>query len=609
MSRISISATNKVQKVADALYLDLDRRITAAPHGNCPVDLSIAFVRLCQAQSCGKCVPCRIGLKQLSLLMENILDGKATLAELNAVKETAKAISDSADCAIGTEAANMVLTSITAFYDDYNSHIKNGCCTTKFQAVPCVSLCPANVDVPGYIALTGQQRYSDAVALIRKDNPFPSVCALICEHPCESHCRRNTVDDSINIRGIKRFAIDNAGEVKVPKSCESTGKTVAVIGGGPSGLTAAYYLSLMGHKVTVFERRKKLGGMLRYGIPVYRLPDSYLDYDINAVLSTGVVVKTGIDIGKDITFSDLRNQYDTVYISIGAHSDKKLGIEGEELNGVISAVDLLREIGDGKRIDFSEKKVVVIGGGNVAMDVSRTAIRLGAKSVKCIYRRRKNDMTALPDEIEGTIAEGCEIVPLMVPTKIEDDGNGNISALIVQPQIIGKYDRGRPKPYNSDKPLERIECDILIVAIGQEIESKHFADFGIPVKWNMLTAKSTGEISDFDGLFAGGDCVFGPSTVIKAIKAGKVAAGNIDNYLGYNHEISADIHIPDAPYKSNSACGRINMTEREAEERKYDFMLMEKPMSLQEVNQECSRCLRCDHYGYGSFRGGRVDKW
>lgn len=218
-------------------------------------------------------------------------------------------------------------------------------------------------------------------------------------------------------------------------------------------------------------------------------------------------------------------------------------------------------------------------------------------------------MTALPDEIEGTIAEGCEIVPLMVPTKIEDDGNGNISALIVQPQIIGKYDRGRPKPYNSDKPLERIECDILIVAIGQEIESKHFADFGIPVKWNMLTAKSTGEISDFDGLFAGGDCVFGPSTVIKAIKAGKVAAGNIDNYLGYNHEISADIHIPDAPYKSNSACGRINMTEREAEERKYDFMLMEKPMSLQEVNQECSRCLRCDHYGYGSFRGGRVDKW
>ena len=611
MSRLDIMTPSRSQTVIDGLYRDVERRIASSPPGLCPVDLALSFLRLCHAQTCGKCVPCRIGLGQLATLLEQVLNGEATMETLSIIERTARVIYNSADCAIGRDAARLVSDGLAGFRDDYEEHILHHRCLGGMQnPVPCVALCPAGVDIPGYVALVKNRRYADAVKLIRKDNPFPSACAYICEHPCEARCRRRMIDDAINIRGLKRYAVDHAGDVPNPQNAQPTGKTVAVIGGGPGGLSAAYYLSLMGHKVTVFEQRSKLGGMLRYGIPSYRFPREILDKEIESILSTGIEVKTGITVGSDVSFDELKNKYDALYIAIGAHTDKKTGIEGENSEGVMSAVEMLRAIGDDSLPDFTGKEIVVIGGGNVAMDVCRSSVRLGARKVSCVYRRRQADMTALPEEVEGAIAEGVELVTLAAPVRIEADGNGRATALWAQPQIIGTIDAaGRPRPEKAARDEIRIPADIIIVAIGQGIETHGFEQSKISIKRGTFIAEASGQVGDMSGVFAGGDCVTGPATVIRAIAAGKVAAANIDEYLGFHHEISVDVAIPDPQLTNNPPHGRINTTERQACERKNDFTCIECGMTDEEANAESSRCLRCDHFGYGIFRGGRKSTW
>ncbi len=611
MSRLKIAIENEAVQTVERLYKDLERRIVASPPGICPVDLALNFLRLCHAQTCGKCVPCRIGLGQLATYLEDVLDGRATMATLGEIERLAKDIEISADCAIGTEAARMVLRGLDGFRDEYVAHIQTGNCTYHInQPVPCVALCPAGVDIPGYIALIREGRCADAVRLIRKDNPFPTACALICEHPCEARCRRNMLDSSVNIRGLKRYAVDNAGVVPAPVCGPSTGKRVAIVGGGPSGLSAAYYLQLMGHSCTVFELRPKLGGMLRYGIPNYRFPRERLQEDIDCILSTGVEIKYNTKIGESLTIDDLRKEYDAVYVSIGAQSDKKVGIEGEESKNVYSAVDLLGSIGSDNPPDFTGKRVVVIGGGNVAMDCVRSSLRLGASEAKIVYRRRKEDMTALPEEVDGALEEGCGLMQLHAPLRIEADENGNACALWAQPQIIGKIDAwGRAKVSAAAKEPVRIAADVVVVAIGQGIETRHFEQAGMSVKRGNLAALPDGMVSDLPGVFAGGDCVTGPATVIRAIAAGKVAAANIDNYLGFNHLISVDVDIPAAISEDKHHCARVNLGEKDAQERKDNFEHIECGMTAQEAAQECGRCLRCDHYGYGIFKGGRAAIW
>ena len=559
MSRLIIVTENEAQKTVEGLYRDLERRIQASQPGLCPVNLAEAFLHMCHAQSCGKCTPCRVGLGQLSHLMESVLDGSADMDTLKTIEDTAEAIYHSADCAIGFEAAKMVLRGVRGFHDDYAEHVQHGrCCEKQSQPVPCVALCPAHVDVPGYVALIHDGRYADAVKLIRKDNPFPAACGLICEHPCELRCRRTMVDKAINIRGLKRYAVEHEGEIEIPPIMDKTGKKVAIVGGGPSGLSAAYYLSIMGHDVTVYEQRKKLGGMLRYGIPAYRLPREVLDHEIEGLQKAGFQVKTDVSIGKDISLAQLKKDYDAVYVSIGAHTDKKLGIPGEDAKGVISAVEMLRNIGDDHYPDFSGLDVVVVGGGNVAMDVARSAVRLGAKTVKVAYRRRRVDMTALPEE----------------------------------------------------SPEVEIKADLVLVAIGQGIDFRKFEEYqGITIESGRISALDTSALKNADGIFAGGDCVTGPATVIRAIAAGKTAAANIDEYLGFFHEIKSDVTLPPVRFDDNAPTGRVNMKERPANERIHDFKLMEYGMTDEEACQESGRCLHCDHFGYGIFKGGREDKW
>ena len=612
MSRLEVKMPGQAQAVVEQLYRNMERRIAASPPGLCPVDMALNFLNLCQAQTCGKCVPCRIGLTQLSNMIREVLDGDPPVGILRRIENTAQVIVDTADCAIGIDAAQLVLMGLKGFRDDYEEHILHHRCLGSLKnPVPCVALCPAGVDIPGYIALVNEGRCADAVRLIRKDNPFPVACAYICEHPCEARCRRKMVDDAINIRGLKRYAVDHAGPVPQPQPAPATGKSVAIIGGGPGGLSAAYYLALMGHRVTVYEKQKQLGGMMRYGIPSYRLPRQLLEAEIASILSVGIQVRTGVDVGTDITFDQLKRRYDCLYISIGAHTDKKTGIEGEDSQSVISAVELLRRIGDEEMPDFTGQQVVVIGGGNVAMDVTRSAIRLGAAKVTCVYRRRQEDMTAQAEEVEGAIAEGAEILTLQAPLRIEADDQGRAAALWTQPQIIGEMDRqGRPRPGTASVEPRRIPADIIIVAIGQGIESHGFEQSGIQIqRGGTLLADSSTRLPDLEGVFAGGDCVTGPATVIRAIAAGKAAAANIDEYLGFHHEIEAEVKVPTPRVTDLGPRGRVNCGDREAADRRCDFQCIECGMTKEEAVQESSRCLRCDHFGYGIFKGGRVEKW
>lgn len=615
MSRLRINTPDEAELTMEHLYLDLERHIAASTPGLCPVDMQISFLRLCHAQSCGKCVPCRVGLGQLVRLMTDVLEHRATMETLDLIEETARNIEVSADCAIGYDAARMVLNGLKGCRKDYISHIRKGLCTAGItQPVPCVAMCPAGVDIPGYIALVAEERYGDAVRLIRKDNPFPTACAMVCEHPCEARCRRNMIDSAVNIRGLKRMAVDHApaDTVLVPANQPDTGKKVAIVGGGPSGLSAAYYLALMGHKVDVYEEKPHLGGMLRYGIPAYRFPRERLQEDIDAILSTGVTVHMNVNVGKDVTIRELHERFDAVYVAIGAQTNKESGLKADgELKDscVVSAVEMLRNVDTENQLNLKDKKVVVIGGGNVAMDCTRTAIRMGAEKVTVVYRRRRGDMTALPDEVEGAIAEGAEVMTLGAPAKIETDHNGNVVSLLVQPQIVGAIDaQGRPSPGNASVDPVSVPCDVVITAIGQGIETSHFEEFGLSVKRGVLQAMDDSLEGEIPGVFVGGDCVTGPATVIRAIAAGKVAAANIDEYLGFHHELECDVEIPPADLADKKPYGRITLKELNGSERKDNFCHIEVGMTKEESCQEAGRCLRCDHFGLGLLKGGR-ESW
>ncbi len=610
MSRLEITRASSAEQLIDNLYQEVQRRLAASPPGLCPIDLSLAFIQLCHAQTCGKCAPCHLGLNQLKFLLQEVIDGKGSIESLALIQECALAISDSADCQIGVEAAQLVLKGLVGFQEDYLSHIHHQRCASEHKLnIPCISKCPANVDVPGYISLIKKHDYRGAINLIRKDNPFPTTCSYICEHPCEKYCRRSMIDDAINIRGLKRYACDQVFEYDKFPMNPSTNKKVAVVGGGPGGLTSAYYLQLMGHQVTVFEMGDDLGGMLRYGIPNYRLPKERLAQDINAILETGIQVHLNTKIGVDYSFEDLAKHYDATLIAIGASTGKALGLENEEHPEVISAVEFLKNAETKDYFNFVDKDIIVIGGGNVAMDAVRSAKRLGACSASVVYRRQQSDMTALKEEIEGALCEGCELLTLYAPKNIVVTQEGRLSGLEVQRQMVSNIKGGRVSVTNSELPSHTLKADYIITAIGQDIESEYFNALGIKTKYKKFVTDRYAGIEDLPGVFAIGDCSSGPATVISAIAEAKVSAANIDAYLGFNHQIKTDVEVDKAPVQNIHSCGRVNLLHRQANERDLDFLEVEQCFGAKEAQQEASRCLRCDCYGYGIFKGGRVNQW
>ena len=482
---------------------------------------------------------------------------------------------------------------------------------------PCKTACPAHVPVQGYLKLAAQGRYTDALELIKKENPFPAVCGRICNKRCETECTRGAVDEAVAIDEVKRFIADHdlhEATRFVPKLCNQIGRPytekIAVIGAGPAGMSCAYYLANKGYPVTVFDRNPVPGGMLTLGIPNFRLEKDVLNAEIDILREMGVEFRCGVEVGRDITIGQLRAQgYKGFYVAIGAQKSARLGVAGEELTGVYGGVDFLRAVNLGHETHIG-KRCAVIGGGNVAMDVTRSSIRLGADKVTCVYRRRIADMTALPDEVKGAIAEGAEVRELCAPVRIEANEAGEAAALWVQPQIIGFADKsGRPRPETADQPEERIPADIIVVAIGQGVEIAGFEQTGIPIRRGTFMAESSSQIDNMETVFAGGDCVTGPATAIRAIAAGKVAAANIDEQLGFHHEIRTDVEIPAPHLDVCPPRGRVNTKEREAAQRKCDFEDIECGKTHEEACAESGRCLRCDHFGYGIFKGGRTERW
>ena len=609
MATLSVAPKSKdFSKVSG--YIDMfSRRIEATPPGICPIAVQASLLESEGLQTCGKCVPCRDGIPQLLDMMKQVMRCEADESVLDKMRSLAQVVRDTSDCAIGYVAGEIVLQGMDTFEEEYRNHVQKGMCQEGVgQTLPCETMCPAHVNIPAYIALTGEGDYAGAINMIRKDNPYPTACALICEHPCETRCRRTLIDAPVNIRGIKKFAVDSlhADQVPTPKPSVDTGCHIAVIGGGPSGMTCAYYLSLMGHKVTVFEMHKELGGMMRYGIPAYRFPRHRLDEDNKAILSTGnIEVKLETYVGAE-EMRRIADEYDAVYVAIGAHAGKSLRLEGIDAKGVMSAVQILGAIGDGDYPDFTGQAVAVIGGGNVAMDCARSAVRAGAREVTVAYRRRLEDMTALPAEVESAMQEGIEMMTLQAPVRIETDEDGHARKLICQPQYIGPVKRGRPAPVAASKPEIEIDADIVLIAVGQDIVSEPFEEFGMKTEWKQFVADEHLRAEGFDNIFVGGDCQTGPKSAIMAIGAGKVAARNIDAYLGYDHKLDCGVEVPAPKPNDRNAYGRVNIAERPARERKNDFEYVEVDMSLEEAIQECGRCLRCDCFGCGTMEGGRV---
>lgn len=605
-----LAAKNNMNARIDVVLRKFRSRMSSYPPGMCPLVLYRSLLQLSMNQSCGKCVPCRDGLVEADRMLQSILNGDATSDTLSRMKDLCEMVAKTSDCAVGVMGANLILESLTEFSDEYESHIKKRRCVENvMQTIPCVTLCPAHVDVPGYVAMIKQEAYEGAIQIIRNKNPFPTACAYVCEHPCERKCRRSFIDAPINIRGLKKYAVDQvaADKVAIPQKNVSTGKKIAVIGGGPTGLTAAYFLALMGHGVVVFEEHEKLGGMLRYGIPEYRLPKLKLDEDIKAILSAGdIEVRYHTRVGKDIAFDEIRKEFDAVYLGLGAQIGNRMPVDGANAKNVIPAADFLQLVANGNAPDLTDKRVALIGGGNVAMDAARTAVRLNAKTVH-VFTRKRDDYTALAEEIECAMQEGVRFRTLISFLNIEaDEDTDEVRAVWLQPEIVGEYDSfGMMTTEHSSNYPYRFKCDYLILGVGQRSDVADFEKSGVPVNRGRISADVSCMVEGMDGVFSGGDCVTGPSTAINAIAAGQVAAFNIDEYLGYHHKVRCDVTPPPAYPNPCIPTGRAEIEEKDPVERKSNFNFVELPMTVGEAMREAGRCLRCDHYGCGAMQGGR----
>jgi len=569
----------------------------------CMVDMARFFMEFVQEESCGKCVPCRLGTKRMLEILERITKGEGKDGDIELLEELGEVIKETAVCGLGQTAPNPVLSMIKYFRKEYEDHIKYkyceaGVCSDLFIS-PCQNACPAGVNVPGYIALISAGRLRDAYNLVRKDNPFPAVCGRVCTHPCEAKCRRAQLDEPISIADLKRYVADEILKDDTPYMdlvFPKKGKSIGIIGAGPSGLTCGYYLARLGYDVEVYEQQPVAGGILAFGIPEYRLPKDILQKEIKSIEHVGVKINLNTEVGKDITFDTLREKHHAVYIATGTQFSRKIGIPGEELKGVYHGLDFLRDVHLGM-CDKVNGRVVVIGGGNTAIDAARVAIRKGAEEVVILYRRSLEDMPADEREIKDCQEENIKIIELVAPVKIH--GMDHVQEIECLKMELGEYDSGgRRKPVSVKGTEFRIKADLIIPAVSQYSDLPFVKQDEVEVtSWGTFVTDRDTLMTRLEGVFAGGDVARGSDTVITAIADGKNCAKSIDVFLGGKGNLNTgeEIEIPKgSDEKEIVEHERFPMKFLDPKDRTSNFK--EVAVGFHKLNAlaESMRCLRCD---------------
>jgi NADH-quinone oxidoreductase subunit F len=582
--------------------------------GTCMVDMARYFLDFTQKESCGKCTPCRLGTKRMLEILERICNGQGREGDIETLEEIARTVTAHSLCALGKTAPNPVLSTLRYFREEYEEHIRlHHCRAAVCEAMvkaPCTHLCPANINVPEYISLVALGKYQRAEDLIRRRNPFASICGRVCHHPCETLCRRGDLDEAIAIMELKRVATDNgkrsAALIKQLKA-SPTGKKVAVIGAGPGGLSAGYFLSLMGHKVTVYEADAKAGGMIRTGIPEFRMPSDVLDDEIEFIKKSGLKLLTSTPVDAAL-FAKLQKQNDAIFISVGSHFGAGV-VSPEESVGILEGFDFLRRAKAGEKFNLGKNVVIITGcecprsawcdtAGTTAVDSARTALRLGATEVSVLYRRDRDELpSCAPGEFEEAVEEGVRFVFLAGTKKI--NRNGRVASVECVRFKLGELDNfGKRKTERIEGSEFTLPADTIIRAAGQERSIYNFlVNCGVKLnKWALLETESHSLMTAAPGIFAGGDCITGHGTVVGAVGAGQRAAVEIDRYLGGKGQLPAnsDPLVANLCSTEEGSALRARPPRADGCQRAKNFTEVTGCFDKQAAACEAKRCLRCD---------------
>lgn len=603
----------------------------------CMVDLAKYFMNFLKDESCGKCFTCRKGTQRMYEILDDISKGRGTPAHVDLLQELAEVVKDTTMCGLGQTAANPVLSTLRYFHNEYLQHVidkKCGAFACKdLVGAPCQAACPLDTEAWRYVALIEKGDYEQAYQIIRDANPLPSVCARVCDRKCETRCNlAASGGEAVSIRALKRFVTDRVDpsvyQAQKGHPDRKDKDRVAVIGAGPAGLSAAHYLSLLGCRVTLFEANEKPGGMLISCIPAYRLPKDVLQKEIESLLNDeNITVRYGTALGRDFTLDDLlQDSFQSVYLALGADKSQRLGLEGENMDGIYSSMEFLKAF-NLRGNELARGHVGIIGGGNSAVDAARVAIRQKkVKSVTLLYRRTGQDMPAYAEEVDAALAEGVKLETLVSPVRIRymeaaeaegvkvetlvepvkiDARNGHLADIQCVRNTLGDMDSsGRRKPVPIPGSEFTLNLDTLIIAIGENPDSRCLASMGLELDKNGRVRTDPHTFcTNRKGVFAGGDLVTGPNTVVEALAAGKMAAEIIDRYLrGEELPGSPRVKLPQhyvepAAVNHDQECEEVQRAEPDtlpAEARKKCFAEVELPLSAEQAAREAGRCLRCD---------------
>jgi len=576
---------------------------------NCMVDVARYFVEFTHSESCGKCIPCRVGLNKSLRILNRVTEGAGTMHHLELLDELGRYIRECSLCGLGQSAPNPVLTSLRHFRSEFEDHILSRRCQAgaceELALSPCENSCPLHMNIPRFLQLYKEDRLEDAFEAVIMDNPLPSSTGRVCQHPCDTRCRRQTIDQPVNMREVHRFIADSIllsdryehmVQRILARRREPTGRKIAVVGSGPAGLTAAFYLAMLGHDVSVYDSKPQAGGMLRFALPEYRLPKMALEREIDLIERLGVKFIFNTRVGTDIPLNELEDRFDSVFISIGTWKESWIYQPGTELKGVYAALMFLEATASGKDMPIG-RKVAVIGGGNAAIDSARTALRKGAE-VTVFYRRERKDMPAIDEETQAATDEGAKFVFLAAPHRVIGDSAGKVKAIEIVKTRLGEYDvSGRRKPIATDE-IRRYECDSVIFAVGESVDLDFAKASGLSLKEN-----GTIEVNRFTletsraRFYAGGDVVTGASNVSNAMAYGKQAARNIDLQLMEANRWSTILplydygdEVPAEPSANRRHGGHV----LPANERVRSNAEVVAGFTHEETLDESCRCLRCD---------------